>query len=84
MPVHFVFYLAYILELLKKVFLAICSISGNSTFRHSLKISCICCVCDSEKVSEHATWSGCFYLRIIHSALIAAGASPDLVHIVTG
>lgn len=36
------------------------------------------------KVSEHATWSGCFYLRIIHSALIAAGASPDLVHIVTG
>jgi acyl-CoA reductase-like NAD-dependent aldehyde dehydrogenase len=49
-----------------------------------LRISCICCVCDSEKVSEHATWSGCFYLRIIHSALIAAGASPDLVHIVTG
>ncbi|MQM10440.1 hypothetical protein Taro_043337 [Colocasia esculenta] len=36
------------------------------------------------KVSEHASWSGCFYLRIIQTALAAVGAPENLVHIVTG
>ncbi|CAM6124684.1 unnamed protein product [Calypogeia fissa] len=36
------------------------------------------------KVSEHASWSGCFYLRIIQSALKACGAPVDLVHVITG
>ncbi|KAL2643603.1 hypothetical protein R1flu_011190 [Riccia fluitans] len=36
------------------------------------------------KVSEHASWSGFFYSRIIQSALKAVGAPADLVHIITG
>ncbi|KAF3456350.1 hypothetical protein FNV43_RR01000 [Rhamnella rubrinervis] len=36
------------------------------------------------KVSEHASWSGCFYFRIIQSALAAVGAPENLVDIVTG
>ncbi|KAH9319007.1 hypothetical protein KI387_020776, partial [Taxus chinensis] len=36
------------------------------------------------KVSEHASWSGCFYFRIIQAALLAAGAPSDLVHVITG
>lgn len=36
------------------------------------------------KVSEHASWSGCFYLRIIQAALAAVGAPENLVHILTG
>ncbi|CAH9104208.1 unnamed protein product [Cuscuta europaea] len=36
------------------------------------------------KVSEHASWSGCFYLRIIQTALAAVGAPENLVDIITG
>ncbi|TVU37144.1 hypothetical protein EJB05_10444 [Eragrostis curvula] len=36
------------------------------------------------KVSEHASWSGCFYHRIIQAALSAVGAPENLVHIITG
>ncbi|XP_019181178.1 PREDICTED: aldehyde dehydrogenase 22A1 [Ipomoea nil] len=36
------------------------------------------------KVSEHASWSGCFYLRIIQTALAAVGAPENLVEITTG
>ncbi|KAJ6794185.1 aldehyde dehydrogenase 22A1 [Iris pallida] len=36
------------------------------------------------KVSEHASWSGCFYLRIIQAALAAVGAPENLVHVITG
>ncbi|CAA7388403.1 unnamed protein product [Spirodela intermedia] len=36
------------------------------------------------KVSEHASWSGCFYLRIIRTALAAVGAPDNLVHVITG
>lgn len=36
------------------------------------------------KVSEHASWSGCFYFRIIQAGLLAAGAPSDLVHVITG
>ncbi|KAJ6850655.1 aldehyde dehydrogenase 22A1 [Iris pallida] len=36
------------------------------------------------KVSEHASWSGCFYLRIIQAALAAVGAPENLVHMITG
>ncbi|XP_057856064.2 aldehyde dehydrogenase 22A1 [Cryptomeria japonica] len=36
------------------------------------------------KVSEHASWSGCFYFRIVQAALLAAGAPADLVHVITG
>ncbi|XP_072975938.1 aldehyde dehydrogenase 22A1-like [Typha angustifolia] len=36
------------------------------------------------KVSEHASWSGCFYFRIIQAALSAVGAPDNLVHIITG
>ncbi|KMZ68070.1 putative Aldehyde dehydrogenase [Zostera marina] len=36
------------------------------------------------KVSEHASWSGCFYLRIIQAALVAVGAPENLVHVITG
>ncbi|KAJ0979933.1 hypothetical protein J5N97_015407 [Dioscorea zingiberensis] len=36
------------------------------------------------KVSEHASWSGCFYLRIIQAALAAVGAPDNLVHVITG
>ncbi|XP_072985457.1 aldehyde dehydrogenase 22A1-like [Typha latifolia] len=36
------------------------------------------------KVSEHASWSGCFYYRIIQAALAAVGAPDNLVHIITG
>ncbi|XP_074558740.1 aldehyde dehydrogenase 22A1 [Curcuma longa] len=36
------------------------------------------------KVSEHASWSGCFYFRIIQAALAAVGAPENLVHIITG
>ncbi|KAF2312743.1 hypothetical protein GH714_039821 [Hevea brasiliensis] len=36
------------------------------------------------KVSEHASWSGCFYIRIIQAALAAVGAPENLVDIITG
>lgn len=36
------------------------------------------------KVSEHASWSGCFYLRIIQTALAAVGAPENLVEVITG
>ncbi|KAL3617227.1 hypothetical protein CASFOL_038974 [Castilleja foliolosa] len=36
------------------------------------------------KVSEHASWSGCFYLRIIQAALSAVGAPENLVEVITG
>ncbi|KAF6164839.1 hypothetical protein GIB67_017042 [Kingdonia uniflora] len=36
------------------------------------------------KVSEHASWSGSFYYRIIEAALAAIGAPDNLVHIITG
>ncbi|BFG14938.1 hypothetical protein CerSpe_012110 [Prunus speciosa] len=36
------------------------------------------------KVSEHASWSGCFYFRIIQSALAAVGAPENLVDVITG
>ncbi|KAI3911758.1 hypothetical protein MKX01_029519 [Papaver californicum] len=36
------------------------------------------------KVSEHASWSGCFYVRIVQAALAAVGASENLVHVITG
>ncbi|XP_010940924.1 aldehyde dehydrogenase 22A1 [Elaeis guineensis] len=36
------------------------------------------------KVSEHASWSGCFYFRIIQEALAAVGAPDNLVHVLTG
>ncbi|KAH1243553.1 Aldehyde dehydrogenase 22A1 [Glycine max] len=35
-------------------------------------------------ISEHASWSGCFYFRIIQSALAAIGAPEDLVEVITG
>lgn len=36
------------------------------------------------KVSEHASWSGCFYMRIIQTALAAVGAPENLVEVITG
>lgn len=36
------------------------------------------------KVSEHASWSGCFYFRIVQAALAAVGAPENLVDIITG
>ncbi|TXG71595.1 hypothetical protein EZV62_000174 [Acer yangbiense] len=36
------------------------------------------------KVSENASWSGCFYLRIIQAALAAVGAPDGLVDVITG
>ncbi|XVF62455.1 hypothetical protein PTKIN_Ptkin09bG0009200 [Pterospermum kingtungense] len=36
------------------------------------------------KVSEHASWSGCFYFRIIQAALAAVGAPENLVEVITG
>eukprot|EP00850_Spirogloea_muscicola_P007929 SM000041S15488 [mRNA] locus=s41:288984:293518:- [translate_table: standard] len=36
------------------------------------------------KVSEHASWSSMFFLRVLKAALKATGAPEDLVHIVTG
>jgi len=36
------------------------------------------------KVSEHASWSAAYYGRAIRACLVAAGAPPDLVQIVTG
>lgn len=36
------------------------------------------------KVSEHASWSGCFYVRIIQTALAAVGAPENLVEVITG
>ncbi|XP_057546310.1 aldehyde dehydrogenase 22A1 [Amaranthus tricolor] len=36
------------------------------------------------KVSEHASWSGCFYFRIIQTALAAVGAPDNLVDVITG
>ncbi|KAJ8444922.1 hypothetical protein Cgig2_029116 [Carnegiea gigantea] len=36
------------------------------------------------KVSEHASWSGCFYFRIIQTALAAVGAPENLVDVITG
>ncbi|KAL6990069.1 hypothetical protein U1Q18_015818 [Sarracenia purpurea var. burkii] len=35
-------------------------------------------------VSEHASWSGCFYIRIIQAALAAVGAPENLVDVITG
>ncbi|KAF5738766.1 aldehyde dehydrogenase 22A1 [Tripterygium wilfordii] len=36
------------------------------------------------KVSEHASWSGCFYFRIIQAALAAVGAPENVVDVITG
>ncbi|CAI9300629.1 unnamed protein product [Lactuca saligna] len=36
------------------------------------------------KVSEHASWSGCFYVRILQTALAAVGAPKNLVEVITG
>ncbi|EPS63685.1 hypothetical protein M569_11099, partial [Genlisea aurea] len=36
------------------------------------------------KVSENASWSGCFYVQIIHAALSAVGAPENLVEVITG
>ncbi|XP_022930425.1 aldehyde dehydrogenase 22A1-like [Cucurbita moschata] len=36
------------------------------------------------KISEHASWSGCFYIRIIQAALAAVGAPESLVDVITG
>ena len=36
------------------------------------------------KVSEHASWSSLFYLRLVRACLAAAGAPEDLVQVVTG
>ncbi|GAV70861.1 Aldedh domain-containing protein [Cephalotus follicularis] len=36
------------------------------------------------KVSENASWSGCFYLRIIQAALAAVEAPENLVDVITG
>ncbi|KAJ7980388.1 putative Aldehyde dehydrogenase [Quillaja saponaria] len=36
------------------------------------------------KVSEHASWSGCFFFQIIQSALAAVGAPENLVDVITG
>ena len=36
------------------------------------------------KVSEHASWSSAFYLRMVREALKAVGGPEDLVQIVTG
>lgn len=36
------------------------------------------------KISEHASWSGCFYFRIIQAALAAVGAPENLVDVITG
>lgn len=36
------------------------------------------------KVSEHASWSSAFYLRMVREALRAVGGPEDLVQIVTG
>lgn len=36
------------------------------------------------QVSEHASWSGCFYFRIVQAALAAVGAPENLVDIITG
>lgn len=36
------------------------------------------------KVSEHASWSGCFYVRILQTALAAVGAPENLVEVITG
>ncbi|XVE82262.1 hypothetical protein DITRI_Ditri15bG0134200 [Diplodiscus trichospermus] len=36
------------------------------------------------KVSENASWSGCFYFRIIQAALAAVGAPENLVEVITG
>nr|KAJ0227567.1 hypothetical protein LSAT_V11C100041480 [Lactuca sativa] len=34
------------------------------------------------KVSEHASWSGCFYVRILQTALVAIGAPENLVKVI--
>ncbi|KAL3505633.1 hypothetical protein ACH5RR_031015 [Cinchona calisaya] len=36
------------------------------------------------KVSENASWSGCFYLQIIQTALAAVGGPENLVEVITG
>ncbi|KAL3508163.1 hypothetical protein ACH5RR_033545 [Cinchona calisaya] len=36
------------------------------------------------KVSENASWSGCFYLQIIQTALTTVGAPENLVEVITG
>ncbi|KAI3744580.1 hypothetical protein L1987_57664 [Smallanthus sonchifolius] len=36
------------------------------------------------KVSEHASWSGCFYVRIYQTALAAVGDPENLVEVITG
>ncbi|KAL4592404.1 hypothetical protein LXL04_005397 [Taraxacum kok-saghyz] len=36
------------------------------------------------KVSEHASWSGCFYVRILQTALAAVGAPENLIEVITG
>ncbi|KAL7615238.1 hypothetical protein Lser_V15G06472 [Lactuca serriola] len=36
------------------------------------------------KVSEHASWSGCFYVQILQTALAAVRAPENLVEVITG
>nr|KAJ0217305.1 hypothetical protein LSAT_V11C300112890 [Lactuca sativa] len=36
------------------------------------------------KVSEHASWSGCFYVQILQTALAAIRAPENLVEVITG
>ncbi|KAL7599190.1 hypothetical protein Lser_V15G25822 [Lactuca serriola] len=36
------------------------------------------------KVSEHASWSGCFYVQILQTALAAVRAPKNLVEVITG
>lgn len=36
------------------------------------------------KISENASWSGCFYMRIIQAALASVGAPENLVDVITG
>ncbi|KAM7280054.1 hypothetical protein ACFE04_007188 [Oxalis oulophora] len=50
---------------------------SRRTFLHSYNLHVLL-------VSEHASWSGCFYHRIIQAALAAVGAPENLVEIITG
>uniref|UniRef100_A0A2P2MR68 Aldehyde dehydrogenase 22A1 n=1 Tax=Rhizophora mucronata TaxID=61149 RepID=A0A2P2MR68_RHIMU len=42
------------------------------------------CLCLKAQISENASWSGCFYFRIIQAALAAVGAPENLVDMITG
>ncbi|CAI9281305.1 unnamed protein product [Lactuca saligna] len=39
--------------------------------------------CQVVKVSEHASWSGCFYVQILQTALAAVRAPENLVEVIT-